>query len=103
MAKMSITNGPFQKAAPQLEAIFALKARLQTDHIKGMQTAPSNDDVPIDVLADLWLVRFGDAWVDQDTINQDDFFYDAFIRLRQRGYIQQHFLTDRAKYVCRKP
>jgi hypothetical protein len=100
---MSITNGPFQKAAPQLEAIFALRALLQTDHIKGMQTAPSSDDVPIEVLADLWLLRFGDAWVDQDSICQDDFFRNAFIRLRQRGYIQQHFLTDRAKYVCRKP
>ena len=100
---MSTTNGPFQKAAPQLEAIFELRARLQTDHIKGMRTVQSSDDVPIDVLADLWLVRFGDAWIDQDVINTDDFFYSAFIRLRQKGYIQQHFLTDRAKYVCRKP
>jgi len=58
---------------------------------------------PISVLIDLWVTRFGNEWVDLETIEQDDFFSIAYKRLRQMAQIEMHYLTDRARYVCRKP
>lgn len=58
---------------------------------------------PIDTLINLWVTRFGNEWVDLETIDEDDFFRNAYKRLKQLGHLEQHYLTDRAKYVCRKP
>ena len=58
---------------------------------------------PIDTLINLWVTRFGNEWVDLETIDNDDFFVNAYKRLKQLGHLEQHYLTDRAKYVCRKP
>lgn len=59
--------------------------------------------IPIDTLINLWVTRFGNEWVDLETIDNDDFFVNAYKRLKQMGQLEQHYLTDRAKYVCRKP
>ena len=59
--------------------------------------------IPIDTLINLWVTRFGNEWVDLETIDNDDFFVNAYKRLKQLGHLEQHYLTDRAKYVCRKP
>lgn len=58
---------------------------------------------PISVLIDLWVTRFGNEWVDLETIDEDEFFAIAYKRLRQMAQIEMHYLTDRARYVCRKP
>ena len=58
---------------------------------------------PISVLIDLWVTRFGNEWVDLETIEGDEFFSIAYKRLRQMAQIEMHYLTDRARYVCRKP
>jgi len=58
---------------------------------------------PISVLVDLWVTRFGNEWVDLDVIEADEFFSIAYKRLRQMAQIEMHYLTDRARYVCRKP
>lgn len=61
-------------------------------------------DLPIDRLVDLWLARFGNDWVDLAEIeNSDDFFNLVFIRLKQLSELEVHYLTDRARYVCRIP
>ena len=57
----------------------------------------------IETLINLWVTRFGNEWVDLVTIEEDDFFLNAYKRLKQLGHLEQHYLTDRAKYVCRKP
>jgi hypothetical protein len=59
--------------------------------------------IPIETLINLWVTRFGNEWVDLETIDNDDFFVNAYKRLKQLGHLEQHYLTDRAKYVCRKP
>lgn len=60
--------------------------------------------IPIDTLLNLWVTRFGNEWVDLETvIDGDDFFMNAYKRLKQMGLLEQHYLTDRARYVCRKP
>ena len=59
--------------------------------------------VPIDRLVNLWITRFGHDWVELERIEEDSFFSLAFKRLKQLGEVEVHFLTDRARYVCRMP
>ena len=58
---------------------------------------------PVSVLVDLWVTRFGNEWVDIETVEEDVFFLIAYKRLRQMAHLEVHYLTDRARYVCRKP
>jgi hypothetical protein len=58
---------------------------------------------PIAVLVDLWVTRFGNEWVDLETVEEDEFFLIVYKRLRQMAHLEMHYLTDRARYVCRKP
>lgn len=60
-------------------------------------------NTPIATLLDLWLTRFGNEWIDLEDIEKDEFFAIAYKRLKQMGELEQHYLTDRARYVCRKP
>jgi len=60
-------------------------------------------NTPINTLLDLWLTRFGNEWIDLEDIEKDEFFSIAYKRLKQMGELEQHYLTDRARYVCRKP
>jgi len=58
---------------------------------------------PISTLVDLWVTRFGNEWVDLETVEEDEFFLIVYKRLRQMAHLEMHYLTDRARYVCRKP
>jgi hypothetical protein len=60
-------------------------------------------ETPVAMLIDLWVTRFGNEWVDLETIDNDEFFSKACKRLKQMGQLEMHYLTDRARYVCRKP
>jgi hypothetical protein len=126
MEKMSIINNPFQKAGQQIEAIYASNQHLTIGASNVNQTTASNDwtlkakrvvdseitsamleseafKIPIDRLVDLWVTRFGHDWVELERIEEEEFFSLAFNRLKQLGEVEVHFLTDRARYVCRMP
>lgn len=68
------------------------------------QTTQSNenDHVSLDVMHDLWDVRWGNNWVSIETIEADAFFSKAYKAMREAGEIETHYLTDRATYVCRR-
>ena len=123
---MSIINNPFQKAGQQIEAIYASNRQLTIGASNGSQTTASNDwtlrakriveseitiamleseafKIPVDRLVDLWITRFGHDWVELERIEEEEFFSLAFNRLKQLGEVEVHFLTDRARYVCRMP
>ena len=123
---MSIINNPFQKAGQQIEAIYASNRQLTIGASNGSQTIASNDwtlrakriveseitsamleseafKVPVDNLVNIWVLRFGHDWVELERIEEDSFFSLAFKRLKQLGEVEVHFLTDRARYVCRMP
>ena len=51
---------------------------------------------------DLWDVRWGNNWVCLETIEADAFFSKAYKAMREAGEIETHYLTDRARYVCRR-
>lgn len=72
--------------------------------IRAMDLEKDVFKIPIDTLLNLWVTRFGNEWVDLEAvIDGDDFFMNAYKRLKQMGLLEQHYLTDRARYVCRKP
>ena len=123
---MSIINNPFQKVGQQIEAIYASNRQLTIGASNGSQTTASNDwtlrakriveseitsamleseafKVPVDNLVNIWVLRFGHDWVELERIEEDLFFSLAFKRLQQLGEVEVHFLTDRARYVCRMP
>ena len=127
---MSITNSPFQKAGQQIEAIYASNQHQTIGASSGSQTAVLNNaihagivrarlfvsseitsamleseafNVPVDSLVNIWVMRFGHDWVELERIEEDAFFSVAFKRLKQLGEVEVHFLTDRARYVCRMP
>ena len=123
---MSIINNPFQKVGQQIEAIYASNRQLTIGASNGNPITVSNDGtlrakrvvdseitsamleseafkIPIDRLVDLWITRFGHDWVELERIEEEEFFSLAFNRLKQLGEVEVHFLTDRARYVCRMP
>jgi len=59
--------------------------------------------IPVYTLTNLWLAKYGNEWVALADLHDDEFFHYAYARLRSLGQLETHFLTDRAKYVCRKP
>lgn len=60
-------------------------------------------DAKIDDLINLWLTRYGNEWVDLVDIEADEFYLRVYKRLRSVGQLEQHYLTDRSRFVCRKP
>jgi hypothetical protein len=69
--------------------------------MKDLQSEAFN--TPIATLIDLWLTRYGNEWVDMDKIEGDEFYVLAYKRLKSLGQLETHYLTDRARFVCRKP
>jgi len=121
---MSTTKPRLVKAVKQQEAISALSLQPQIEVLRARQTTALNSapnrwpevqtncieikeheafNTPINTLLDLWLTRFGNEWIDLEDIEKDEFFAIAYKRLKQMGELEQHYLTDRARYVCRKP
>jgi hypothetical protein len=71
---------------------------IRTEDLKGPPF-----DAPVATLLDLWINKYGHAWVDVDAVMQDPFYSLAYARLKALGEVEVHYLTDRAIYVCRKP
>jgi len=98
MVEMLTIKSLSPKAELLFEAILEPQARMLTDPTRANLTT-----VPSERLIDIWECRFGNDWVDMDTIADDDFFSEIAIRLRTEGELEAHFLTDRARLMCRKP
>ncbi len=133
MEKMSTTKSLFQKAAQQFEAIYASNLHQTTGASSVNLTTVSSGscvkiadcalhaklvvesevttamldseafNIPVNRLIDLWVARYGNKWIDLTELEDDEFFNTAFKRLKQLGEVEVHFLTDRARYVCRMP
>ena len=123
---MSTINNPYLKAGQQNVAISASNQHLTIGVSSGNLTTASSDprlgvkrivdseittamleseafNIPVNRLIDVWVTRFGNKWIDLETLEGDEFFSNAFKRLKQLGEVEVHFLTDRARYVCRMP
>ena len=123
---MSIIKNPFQKVVLQNGVISSSSQPLTIGASNVSQITVSNDgtlrakrvveseitsamleseafNVPVNRLIDLWVARYGNKWIDLTELEDDEFFNTAFKRLKQLGEVEVHFLTDRARYVCRMP
>ena len=60
-------------------------------------------DMPIEKLVNLWLAKYGNEWVDVQQVTYDNYYKYVYARLKAVGELEQHYLTDRSKFVCRKP
>mgnify|MGYP006271077989 CR=1 FL=1 len=89
-----ISNGPFGANNTVVDGVSTLRSD-QLEH--------EAFEVPVEELIDLWLVRFGNDWTDLEKIDEDPFWTMAYRRLKALGELEIHYLTDRARYVCRKP
>jgi hypothetical protein len=72
-----------------------------TNSVELKENEAFNTDVQ--TLSDLWLAKWGNEWVDLSDLQEDKFWTVACERLKQLGMIEQHYLTDRAMHVCRRP
>ena len=75
----------------------------QTDRVSMQDLNSEVFNAKIDDLINLWVTRYGNEWVDLIDIEQDEFYLRVYKRLRQLGQLEQHYLTDRSRFVCRKP
>lgn len=76
---------------------------MATDRVSMADLNSEVFNAKIDDLINLWVTRYGNEWVDLIDIEQDEFYMRVYKRLRQLGQLEQHYLTDRSRFVCRKP
>ena len=94
------TNYPFNTGGPFGRT---QRAPIIDDYSDTKELASEAFNVPVERLIDLWTAKFGNEWVDMTEIAVDAFFSGAYKRLKQLGELETHYLTDRSRYVCRKP
>jgi hypothetical protein len=58
---------------------------------------------PIETLLNLWVARYGNEWVDVKDVLAEEFYGLTYKRLKAMGKLETHYLTNRARFVCRKP
>lgn len=59
--------------------------------------------LPVARLVDLWVTKYSNDWIDIAELQDDGFWHHVYVRLKALGEVETHYLTDRARYVCRKP
>lgn len=96
----SITGGPFGRPG-QISAPGGVLTEMDRVSMEDLKSEVF--DAKIDDLINLWLTRYGNEWVDLIDIEQDEFYLRVYKRLRHLGQLEQHYLTDRSRFVCRKP
>jgi hypothetical protein len=88
-------NATIRREGTIVGDVFPPATRMDLDH--------DAYETPVATLIDLWVARFGNEWIDLETVDDDKFFSLAYQRLKNLGQLEIHYLTDRARYVCRKP
>lgn len=56
---------------------------------------------PITTLADLWVARWGEGWVDARDVEKEDFYAWAALRLKKLGYVEEYYVVDKGITVMR--
>lgn len=67
------------------------------------ELAGSLFEMKIDDVINLWLAKYGNEWVDVFEVKHDSYYKYVYARLKAVSELEQHYLTDRSKFVCRKP
>jgi hypothetical protein len=75
----------------------------KTDEVnmEELESLPFN--TPIETLLNLWIARFGNDWVDVNEVLAEEFYGLTYKRLKSVGQLETHYLTNKSRFVCRKP
>lgn len=92
-----------QKYAMAAGANISLLPKAETSYPTRAMLDKGAFNVPVEALCDVWVTRFGHAWVPVDQLDDDEFWSHAYKRLKSLGKIESHYLSDSAKFVCRAP
>ena len=72
--------------------IQALKAALDAAEMAAIECTD-------ETLKSMWLVRWGDEWVNQDSLMSDPFWFMAFTKLDNHKMLERHHLFERDQTV----
>ena len=72
--------------------IQALKAALDAAEMAAIECTD-------ETLKSMWLVRWGDEWVNQDSLMSDPFWFMAFTKLDNRKMLERHYLFEQDQTV----
>jgi hypothetical protein len=70
-------------------------------NMEELESLPFN--TPIETLLNLWIARFGNDWVDVNDVLAEEFYGLTYKRLKAMGQLETHYLTNKSRFVCRKP
>jgi hypothetical protein len=75
----------------------------KTDEVNmaDLESLPFN--TPIETLLNLWVARYGNEWVDVTDVLAEEFYGLTYKRLKSLGKLETHYLTNKSRFVCRKP
>ena len=72
--------------------IQALKAALDAAEMAAIECTD-------ETLKSMWLVRWGDEWVNQDSLMSDPFWFMAFTKLDNHKMLERHYLFEQDQTV----
>ena len=56
-------------------------------------------NTPVETLVNLWLAKYGDAWVDKNDVVDEEFFNFAAQRLIKLGKMEEFYIADSGRTV----
>ena len=92
---------PPPKSAGTIRAAGGVITDVDEVNMTDLESLPFS--TPIEMLINLWVARYGNEWVDVNEVLTDAFYGLAFKRLKAMGKLETHYLTNKSRFVCRKP
>jgi hypothetical protein len=99
--RTAFASTPPPKSAGTIRAAGGVITDVDEVNMTDLESLPFS--TPIEMLINLWVARYGNEWVDVNEVLTDDFYGLAFKRLKSMGKLETHYLTNRSRFVCRKP
>jgi len=90
-----------QRGAGPTHAPGGFVTKTDEVNMEELDSLPFN--TPIETLLNLWIARFGNDWVDVNDVLAEEFYGLTYKRLKAMGQLETHYLTNKSKFVCRKP
>jgi len=103
LAKLSARSLDVPGKRPVRNTPFSWNGAPIQEHVTNAMLNNEAFNTPVDTLTALWVTKYGNDWVETRLIAPEDFFIQAYVRLKALGKLEIHYLTDRAQYVCRIP
>jgi hypothetical protein len=97
-------NGSVSVSASNTATVRAPDGIISNDvevNMEDLESLPFS--TPIETLLNLWVARYGNEWVDVKDVLAEEFYGLTYKRLKSMGKLETHYLTNKSRFVCRKP